>query len=288
MFFGMYRLFLCIVFICYFSAQGFAADAVIIGNFRARPIANAYEGVRRTFRSTTKFYTLDDVKGSLKRVVAEEDAKVVIAFGERALEEALRLPENIPVIYTFVVVPPKTTRGNTTGIYIGVPAKEYLSITTTYFPHIHKITTIGEPQLLNYLASRAPVEQQPAETPYDFIRQINHTSSDAILLLPDSYLLTAETLEAAYLYSFRAKIPLLGISERQAKEGALFSLVVNTYDLGKQIGQLAAQALDTGTVAATHPVPAKKHDLYLNLETARKMGIRIPDSLIRQAQKVFP
>ncbi len=73
------------------------------------------------------------------------------------------------------------------------------------------------------------------------IRQMD--DADAILLLPDTAVLTTAALDEAYLLSFRKGIPLLGVSERNVKEGALVALVVDMVNVGKLIGAAAAKSL---------------------------------------------
>ncbi len=203
----------------------------------------------------------------------------------------MQLPPAIPVIYDMVVIPPPINRPNTTGFYMATPVKEYVDLIRSHLHSIKQIAVVGSRDQLHLLAGG----DSPYMTPYSVkntvefvnkVKQLNGT--DAILLLPDSSLLTVTALEEAYLVSFRKGIPLLGISEKSVREGALLALVVDMGNVGRLIGEYAANALKGMDIGHLPPSPPRRFELYLNTETARKMGIRIPDEMIRMAKRAYP
>ncbi|HEY4744080.1 MAG TPA: ABC transporter substrate binding protein, partial [Desulfuromonadaceae bacterium] len=217
--------------------------------------------------------------------------KVVIALGREALAEALRLPPSIPVIYDMVVTPPAANRPNTAGFYMATPAREYVDLINTHLQSIRKIAVIGSREQLNILAADA-TQQAVAynvRNPFELVNTLRQIeSANAILLLPDATLLTTTAMEEVYLLSFRRGIPVFGISERQVKEGALLALVVDTVQVGRQIGEYAARAIKGGSFGQAPPTPPRRFDLYVNTDTARKMGIRLSDEMLRVAKRTYP
>ena len=90
-----------------------------------------------------------------------------------------------------------------------------------------------------------------------------------------------------YLVSFRNNIPLLGISEANVKQGALFALVFDQKAMSRQLGE-KVQTILNGYQAKDIPAsPPEKYNLYINSTTARKMGIEIPDEMLRQSKKIY-
>ncbi len=268
-----------------------AAEVVVVADSRLKPVAEIVAGLRKTLRASLKICSPEDARGALQRMVEKEDAKVVIALGREALSEALRLPPAIPVIYDMVVIPPTTSRPNTAGFYMATPAREYVDLVNAHLQFIRKIAVVGSREQLNILAA----DTAPQTVSYNVrnafelvstLRQIE--TANAILLLPDASLLTAAAMEQAYLLSFRRGIPLLGISERQVREGALLALVVDAAQVGRQIGEYAARAIKGGNIGQPYPAPPRRFDLYVNTETARKMGIRLPEELLRVAKRTYP
>jgi len=268
-----------------------ASDVIIIGDTRLKPVVEIISGIRKTLRASTRTYAPFEVRGTLRSVAEKEEAKVVVALGKEALGEALQLPPTITVIYDLVVIPPKISRPNTTGFYMAIPAREYLDLISSHLNSIKHIAVVGSRDQLSFLAGDTNQHLTPysVRNAFEFVntvRQVN--SADAILLMPDASLLTDTAMEEAYLLSFRRGIPLIGISERQVKEGALLALVVDTASVGRLIGEYATKAIKGVNVGQLPPSPPRKFELYLNTDTARKMGIHIPDEMVRMAKKAYP
>ena len=109
----------------------------------------------------------------------------------------------------------------------------------------------------------------------------------SLLLLPDSNLLTAPVMSNVYLFSFRNNIPVLGISEANVKQGSLFALVFDPKTVSRQIGE-KVQAILNGSDAGELPASApRRYNLYVNSNTAQKMGVEIPDEVLKKAKKVY-
>jgi putative ABC transport system substrate-binding protein len=109
----------------------------------------------------------------------------------------------------------------------------------------------------------------------------------ALVLIPDVSLLTAAVMEQMFLYSFRKNIPLLGISESNVRQGSLYALVFEPAGLGRQLGEMAAAVLNGAGAGSIAQAAPRTYNLYLNMATARKMGIPVPDELVRRAKKVY-
>ena len=282
---------LTLLITCFCASRSEAAETVIVADRKLRPVVEIISGIRKTLASSTSVYSPAETRGKLRAIVERERAKVVVALGSEALKEALQLPPEITVVYDLVATPPKTVRSNVTGFYIATPVKQYLDLINTHLRSIKRITVIGTRDQLNILVGEATqqITQQSVINSFELTNALRQTSGmDAILLLPDVSLLTAAAIEEAYLLSFRKKIPLLGISEKQVKEGALLALVADTVHVGRQIGDYASKALKGVPIGQLPPSPPRRFELFLNTETARKMGIRIPDELLRMAKRVYP
>ncbi len=76
------------------------------------------------------------------------------------------------------------------------------------------------------------------------------------------------------------RIPLLGTSECHAEMGALVSLYfASSEDIGHQAGELVNQILGG---KGSEPVPytsAREVNLVVNLKTASRIGMEIPESM---------
>lgn len=278
---------LCVLLTCVTCR---AADVLIVADSQLKPVMEVTQGLRKTLRATTRTYSPNEVRGKLAGVVQREGARVVISLGREALAEALVLPPSIPVIYGMVVMPPLISRPNTAGFYMATPSREYAELVRKHLPALKRMAVVASRDFLNVLNDVSlPVSAYPVKNMFEFVSSLRQLENiDAILLLPDSGVMTATAMEEAYLFSFRRRIPLLGVSERHVKEGALLALVVDMVNLGRVIGEYAANSLKSGTVGQPQTLPPGKFELYLNVDTARKMSISIPDDLMRMARKAYP
>ncbi|MGB9079901.1 MAG: ABC transporter substrate binding protein [Desulfuromonadaceae bacterium] len=268
-----------------------AADVLIIADAQLKPVMEVTQGLRKTLRASTRTYSPNEVRGNLAALVQREGARVVISLGREALVLALTLPSSIPVIYDMVVTPPTISRPNTAGFYMATPASEYAELVRKHLPTLKHVAVVASRHFLNILDNNvsAPFSSHSVKNSVEFVNTVNQLDAvDAILLLPDSGVLTSTAMEEAYLLSYRRRIPLLGVSERHVKEGALLALVVDMVNVGKVIGEYATSALKNGNVGQPPALPPSKFELYLNMDTARKMRISIPDELVRMARKVYP
>lgn len=274
-----------------FAARAEAAEVVIVGDTQLKLVAEVVSGIRKTLRGSISSYSPAEVRGTLPRIVAKEQPRIVIALGRDALSEALNLPVAIPVIYGFILTPPVINRPNTTGIYMAAPVREYADLVKKHLHSIKNVAVIGSRDQLDILAVDSPSRwgSYSVKNGAELVGTLKGLDkTDAILLLPNASLLTPSALEEAYLLSFRKGIPLLGISEKQVRDGALLALVVDLAGLGRMIGEYAS-AVSSGTpIERLPPAPANRFELYLNRETARKMGIPIPAELMKAAKRISP
>lgn len=268
-----------------------AADVLIIADAQLKPVMEVTQGLRKTLRASTRTYSPAEVRGALAATVQRENARVVIALGREALAEALPLPPSIPVIYDMVVTPPAINRNNTIGFYMATPSSEYADLVRTYLPMLKRVAVVASQPFLNLLADNvsAPLNPHSVKNTVEFVAMVRQQeNADAIMLLPDSTVMSSAAIEEAFLFSFRRHIPLLGISERHVKEGALLALVVDMVNVGKIIGDYATKALKSGSVGQQPAMPPRKFELFLNMDTARKMRVTIPDEVVRMARKAYP
>ncbi|MBI5211931.1 MAG: hypothetical protein HY957_00970 [Nitrospirae bacterium] len=264
---------------------------IIVGDTQIKPVADAVKGIKDVLPFSVKAYAPSDVKNRLSSIIEKEDAKVVIALGRDAFESAFHLPETIPIIYGMVVSPPNVKRQNITGIYLETPVGEYISVINKFFPRIKKIGMVyssGTERLLES-TDYPHIKAYKAKDSYAFINALKSFGGmDALLLLPDRNFLSPTSMEEAYLFSFRNKIPILGISEKYVKDGAFFALVFDPQDIGRQIGETAKAVLAEGSASKVPVSSPAVFNLYINTDTAKKMNIQMPDEFIKRAKRVYP
>lgn len=273
------------------ATTGWSAEIIILGDAQLKPVADVIAGIRKTARTSLKIIAPADIKGSFGRTVAAEDAKVVIALGKEAIEKALQLPPAIPVICSLVISPPRTARPNISCGLMATPVSEYMNIIRQYFPAFKKVAVFSSPETQRSLPTvfQGQLAVYQADSSFELIAKLRQLNGiEALLLLPDISVLTATALDEVFLYSFRNMVPVLGVSEKHVKQGSLFALVFDSHTIGRQLGEKAAEVLAGAELVPSQSFTSRKFNLYVNTDTARKMGIPIPDELLRRAKKVYP
>jgi len=267
-----------------------AAKVLIVGDTQYAMVADVASEIQLSLRTQSREYATDKVRGRLGSIVEREDAEVVVALGMDAVSEALRLPPSIAVVYGLVVIPPKNGRPNVTGVYMSPPVSEYVSTIRNHLPSLGKISVVGSQNMIRSLlgGDQAQVAAYHVNNSADLVNTINRlVDSRALLLLPDSNLLTSAVMNNIYLFSFKNKIPLLGISEANVKQGSLFALVFDPKAVSRQIGEKVQIILNGGDAGEIPVSPPRKYNLYINSNTAKKMGIEIPDEMLKKAKKIY-
>ncbi|MGD0283665.1 MAG: ABC transporter substrate binding protein [Dissulfurispiraceae bacterium] len=273
-----------------FSSPTFAAEALVVGDSQYRPVDDAVSEISSILKSRVKAYSASAVAGKLRATVERDDARLVIALGKDALDEALHLPSTIKVIFGFVIAPPKTARSGVTGVYMATPVSEYVNMVRKYLPSVRSISVVGSRDMMNILdgSGYPQVVMRRVSTPSELVDTVNLIEeSHALLLLPDISLLTSSVMDNIYLFSYRKNIPLLGISEGNVRQGSLFALVFDPAGVGRQIAEMARGVLDNADMLEMQPEPPKEFNLFINSNTARKMGIAIPNEMIKKAKRIY-
>jgi putative ABC transport system substrate-binding protein len=267
------------------------AEIIIIGDLNYRQISEVSNEIKTSLRAQVRELNLSDVRGRLGGVVERENARVVVALGADSVAEALKLPPAIQVVYGLIISPPQTSRSNVSGVYMSVPVSEYLVLARRMLPTSTRIAIMGSPQLVSLLATEdfpQAVGIHRIASTTELLDAVDKLSgSQAILLLPDTHLLTSSSLEKIYLHSFKFSRPVLGVSESAVRQGSLFALVFDAKATGKQLGERVRAILQHNDSKEAPHSPPRKFNLYINSNTAEKMKISVPDDLLKKARKVY-
>src|SRR5256885_1463718 len=102
---------------------------------------------------------------------------------------------------------------------------------------------------------------------------------EALWLIPDSTVLTNESIRFILESALGHQIPVIGFSPEFTRLGALLSISVNYGDVGRETGLLAKRILDGERLLPLNPVPIERLKITVNLKTARFLGITFPKEL---------
>jgi ABC-type uncharacterized transport system substrate-binding protein len=119
----------------------------------------------------------------------------------------------------------------------------------------------------------------------DSALSLSSRNIDAVCQCLDN--LTAASFPNIANVAERHRLPVFGFASSQAKEGALIVMTHDYYDGGVEAGLLAARVMRGEDPAGIPITNLTKSRLIVNLRQARKLGVKIPESLLRRADEVI-
>jgi len=276
---------------------------------------DAYRDALRGFKGSLAFpaiiaqYNMEGYFGRGQKILNEIRTKVkpdlIFAVGTLALQVVADQVTDVPVVYAMVLNPPSIVKAgakNITGASMNVPVKQPIRVFKQLGPQIRRVGVVFNPANTGYLVRQAnPVAQKEglqliakeirsSREAIQALDSLQEEGIDVLWILPDETTLAPEVVQRMLLFSYRKKVPLLGLSDRQAEMGTLFSLsFASSEDIGRQAGELANSIILGGkTVAEVPYTTARRVNLTANLKAAQKLGITIPKSILEMAHTIIP
>lgn len=224
--------------------------------------------------------------------------RLVLALGSTASDAAAQTPGRPPVVAGMILrTSALSPSRQVTGVGLEFPAEVELRWIRRVLPGRTRVALLFNPAENAERAAEAraaatrlglslvPIEvRQPAELPAALDRAARE--SDVIWGLTDSVVFSPESAKGLLLFSFRNRIPVVGISGNWVRAGALFGLDRDYDDIGRQAAEIALAILDGTDARQVPPAAPRKVCPVFNLKTARQMGIELPEDLLRGACEV--
>ena len=107
---------------------------------------------------------------------------------------------------------------------------------------------------------------------------------DAVYVPTDNTVVAA--LESVIAFCERNKIPLIAGETESVARGALATIGLDYYELGRQTGAMAVEVLNGANPAETPIQFQETAILMINKSAAQRMGITIPQDLLEEAEVV--
>jgi putative ABC transport system substrate-binding protein len=291
-------------FLCCTYIVPVEADAVEIAILKSSDL-KAYNEAVEGFKTTTPgaaIYTEYDLRGdlergkSLARKIRSSDSSLVVAVGLKAALAAKSEIGDIPILYMMILDPLKhhLNADNMTGVLLEIPTDRQLKIMRAFLPTLRRIGMMYDPDKtapkLKAAESRAPaydfqLRGFPVENEKDIPQQLRAllSESEALWLIPDSTVLTDESIRFILESALAKHVPVIGFSSEFTRLGALLSLSISYIEVGRETGLLAKRILDGEKLLPFKPISVQRVKITVNLKTARYLGISVPkelDSLI--------
>lgn len=296
---------LCL-FLLMLSSAALSADVPLVVIIISSE-ADAYKQVTKNFeaelqkkRPDVQFIQMitDDIKQGLSSIKDVQPA-LVFALGSESVRKASQHMHDQPMLATMVLAESALQgKSHATSITLDMPILKQLQWHQRFLPDVKRVGVLYNPEnnqkwvdQASKIADKIDLEivAVSVESPGDIssaLKSLNHRV-DSIMAIPDKMVYSSNTAKAVLLFSFRNRIPFVGLSGAWVKAGALYALDWDYMDLGRQSADTALKILNGTNPEKIKPdVPAKS--IYqLNLKTAKHMKLKISRKLITAAEKVY-
>ncbi len=294
---------LILIFLAGMAGPVRGGDVAVIKSSGAGVYKESLEGFRQIIRH--RVVAEYDMKGdfergrkALEKLQSTVNPNLLFTLGTPALQVASRKKTSLPAVYSMVFNPNSiigTEVKNITGVSMNVSVKETIQLLKELSPSIRRVGVVFNPAKSGNLVIQAlPVARKQGIQLVT--RQIRSASKaipavnslrgkiDVLWIVPDETILPDEVFQHMLLFSYKNKVPILGLSEKQTEMGALLALSYRSNkDMGRQAGDMANRILSGIKAAKIHNTTSRQVKLNVNLRAARKLKVEVPDSLVAKA-----
>lgn len=191
----------------------------------------------------------------------------------------------------------KANGGNITGVSDLSPIDSHMALIKTIVPGAKRLGVVFNPGESNSVTLVGLVKKYAPAHGMEVVEAGSPKSSDVLAAARSLvgkvdviYVPTDNTVvsafEAVIKVATEAKIPVISADTDSVKRGAIAAQGFNYYDLGRQTGKMVVAILKGKKAGEIKPEGVSKTELYVNPESAKKMGVTLSDELIKSAKEV--
>lgn len=232
---------------------------------------------------------------------------LVLAISTPSAAAVANAIKDIPVLITAVTDPvdaglvesEERPNTNVTGTNDMNPIKEQFELILKVDPSVKKVGVIYNAGESNSIVQVEKAREVTKELGIELIEASISTSTevlisanslvgrvDAIYVPTDNTVVS--TIESVVMVAEENDLPLIAGEDNSVERGALGTLGINYYRLGRQTGEMALKILAGEAQPETMPIESQNvYRLVLNSEAAAKMGVELPEELLEKADQLY-
>jgi len=244
--------------------------------------------------------------GQIARKFVGDRPDVILAIATPSAQTVVSAARgSIPVVFSAVTDPMgaklvnnmKKPGGNVTGVSDMSPIGKHLDLIKEISPNAKRVGVPFNPgeanavSLLNMLKKEAPsrglmIVEAPAPNTNSVLAAARSLVGRADVIYTPTDNTVVSALEGVVKVGMDSKLPVYAGDTDSVPRGAMAALGFDYYDVGRQTGQVVLRILkgeNPGNIAVQG---IDKTNLHVNPGTAMKMGVTLPDAIIKRADKV--
>ena len=280
-------------------APVWGSGILVVKSLSIKPYNDAIRGFKSVCPArTSSLISAELDEADIADNVRKDRPDLILAVGMDALEK-VRTIGDVPIVYLMVLNPRPLLNNNhsITGVSMYIQPEKQLDAFRKVLPRASRVGILYDPaksgafvRKVQRIAEAAGLElvTRKVQSSRDAATALDGMKGkiDSLWLLPDTSVVNPGTIDLLLLSAIEYRIPVFTFSEKYTEKGALFSLEVDAEEAGKQAGEMANRILNGADVSRIDKADAREGDLSINLIVARKLGITVSNSAIRQARVI--
>ncbi|MDH5433387.1 MAG: hypothetical protein OEY19_05540 [Gammaproteobacteria bacterium] len=277
------------------SSVASAKTVVLVTNSNNAEIELTTDSIRKSIKELIPDASLI----AMDKMTDDVQPELVISIGNSALEIAKdKFPGKLTVGCLLLNSESFKVNSNINGLFLQHSIESQLLWHKKILPAVRNIGILYSPEHNNELISafekaasriNLNIAKIPVNSAQDLPAALKaiKRNSESILAIPDPVVYSGKTAKGVLLFSFRNKIPLVGLSKFWVKAGALYSLDWDYQHLGKECASEASKLLMSKQGGSVKNHTANGDIYHINNRTAEAMNLTLAKALIKGAANVY-
>ena len=301
-----------IVLVFGLKAQGATLTIQVIKSGELKAYEEAYSGFQKVLKEQLKQvqfkeYILKNNSEENEKTLTElqKSSSLILTIGTEATKLVSQRIKDKPVIFCMVLDPVGSglvenlvpSGNNLSGSSLDIPVKEQLEkfrllvsglknlgvlYTSETERKVKTAEVVAKSLGINLVSVKVSSEKEIPQS-LEWLKE----QTQGLWSVPDGDIFSPSSTEQILLFTLRNGIPFMGLSSVYVRAGALFALDCDYADIGRQAGEVALLILH-GNLSSEVPVTTpRKIYLFINQKTSERIGLQIPNNLLKIAEEVI-
>jgi putative ABC transport system substrate-binding protein len=245
----------------------------------------------------------------IARQFAGESLDVIVPITTPSAQAVVAATKTTPIVFSTVTDPVKAgvvprlqhPGGNVTGVTDWVPINKQIAVIREIVPKLKRLGFVYDPGLDNSRVFLDVLKGESKKLGFTLVPAAAVSSNDvssagrSLVGKVDAIYVPNDTtvyagLEALIKVGEDTKIPIFTAERRGVQRGAVACIGYNFGEMGAITADLVDKVLkgtSPGTIDVVPMSDAGHLSLFVNKTSATKMGVKLPDDLVKRADKVF-
>ncbi len=242
----------------------------------------------------------------IARQILGEQPDVAVGIATPTAQACAQVIKNIPIVFAAVTDPVgaglvqslEHPGGNITGTTDMSPIDRQLELILEFLPELKTIGVIYNSGEVNSVTLVRILKQEAAKKGISVEEATISNSAgvsqaarsligrvDAVYIPTDNTVVSA--FEAITQVGYQAKLPIFAADTDSVARGAIAALAVDYYKMGRQTGEMVSRVFKGANPAEMPVETLREFQIHLNPASAAKMGLDVPEALLKRADKII-